>query len=112
MLGTEPSNANLAILYEVIPRDTRAILWIALGTITALWAWVKSRQWVAVAAAVVMPVERIVSYLWSGIHYYIPGPPEGFFWSWIDAMRWACVLGFIVVVAGWTEYDKRGIKND
>lgn len=112
VLGTEPSNANLAILYEVIPRDTRATLWIALGTITALWAWVKSRQWAAVAAAVVMPVERIVSYLWSGVHYYIPGPPEGFFWSWIDVMRWASVLCLIIVIAGWTEYDKRGTNND
>lgn len=112
VFGSEAPNTNLAILYEVVPRDTRAILWISLGVITACCAWFKERQWVAVASAVVMPVERIISYSWSGIHALIPGPPDGSLWSFVDALRWACVLGFTLVIAGWTEYDKRGIGHD
>lgn len=112
VFGSEAPNTNLAILYEVIPRDTRAILWISLGVITALCAWLKERQWVAVASAIVMPVERVVSYLWSGIHALIPGDPDGSLWSFLDALRWASIVCLILVIAGWTEYDKRGIKND
>ena len=112
VFGSEAPNTNLAILYEFFPRETRATMWVGLGAMTVVWSWVRNWQWVAVASAVVMPVERIVSYLWSGIHYCIPGPPEGFVWSWIDALRWTCILGVIVVIAGWTEYDKRGIGND
>lgn len=112
VFGSEAPNTNLAILYDVIPRDTRAIMWISLGVITALCAWLKERQWVAVASAIVMPVERVVSYVWSGIHAVIPGDPDGSFWSFLDALRWASIVCLILVLAGWTEYDKRGIAHD
>lgn len=115
VFGSEPSvnSVNgLAVLYEFVPRETRAMLWISLGVITAICAWLKERQWVAVASAIVMPVERVVSYLWSGIHALIPGDPDGSLWSFLDALRWASILCLILVIAGWTEYDKRGIAHD
>lgn len=112
VFGSEAPNANLAVLYDVVPRETRAILWMSLGVITVGCAWLKERQWVAVASAVVMPVERVVSYLWSGAQALIPGDPDGSFWSFVDALRWLSVLCLILVIAGWTEYDKRGISND
>jgi len=97
-----------AILHETIPVGVRAVLWITTGTITAVWAWMHAWQWVAVVAAVVMPIERTVSYVWSFAHWLIPGPPGGSAWSIVDAAQWAALVALIVVIGGWIEWDRAG----
>ena len=100
-----------AVLYEMIPVPVRAGLWSVTGAVTLAWAWSRHWQWVAVVAAVVMPLERVISYLWSFAHWLIPGPPGGSVWSLMDAGRWAAVVALIVVIAGWVEWDRAGSES-
>ncbi|MBM9432329.1 hypothetical protein [Flaviflexus equikiangi] len=96
----------------MIPVHVRAFLWTGCGLVTIIWAWAKHWQWVAVVAAVVMPLERLISYLWSTLHWLIPGPPGGTAWSLVDAGRWASLVALIVVIAGWVEWDRAGGDAD
>lgn len=107
-LGSELSNPDWAILYEAIPRPVRAGMWTAAGLATVIWAWSRQRQWVAVVAAVIMPIERIISYLWSALQWFIPGPPGGSLWSLLTAAMWAAMVALILVIAGWVEWDRAG----
>lgn len=109
---TEPPIASeLAILHAAIPLEVRAMLWAGSGIVTILWAWSRHWQWVAVVAAVIMPIERVISYLWSTLQWAIPGPPAGSGWSIVDAGRWAAMVGLIVVIGGWIEWDRAGSEN-
>lgn len=103
--------ADFAVLHEMIPRGLRALLWATTGAVTVVWAWSRHWQWVAVVAAVAMPLERVISYLWSFAHWIIPGPPGGSPWSLVDAGRWAAVVALIVVIAGWVEWDRAGSES-
>lgn len=110
---TEPPIASeLAVLHAVIPLHVRATLWTMSGLVTIAWAWSRHWQWIAVVAAIVMPLERVISYLWSFAHWVIPGPPGGSMWSLVDAGRWAAMAALIVVIGGWIEWDRAGGAGD
>ena len=110
---TEPPIASeLAILHAAIPLHVRATLWTACGVLTIAFAWSRHWQWVAVVAAVAMPIERVISYLWSALQWATPGPPPGSGWSLVDAGRWAAMVALIVVIGGWIEWDRAGKDRD
>ena len=110
---TEPPIASaLAILHAAIPLEVRATLWVGAGLVTIIWAWSRHWQWVAVVAAIVMPIERVISYLWSTLQWVIPGPPAGSIWSIVDAGRWAAMVALIVIIGGWIEWDRAGSENN
>lgn len=112
VLGTQLGNPDWDVLYGAIPRPIRSGLWAVCGAITLGFAWSRRWQWVSVVAAVVMPIERVISYLWSSIQFFIPGPPAGSLWSLLNAGRWAAIVALIVVIAGWVEWDRAGGEAD
>lgn len=108
--GEAVSDPDLAIAHELyLPIGLRVCLWTVSGLLVVLYAWAgPRRQWISSAAAVVMPAERTLSYLFSFIHWTLPGPPGGSPWSIVDAARWGAILGLLLVLAGWVEWDRGG----
>lgn len=113
VLEVHVSNPDLAIAHELyIPRMVRVWLWTLSGGLTILFAWSRNWQWVSVSAAVLMPVERVISYAFSFFHWLAPGPPSGSIWSIVDVGRWVTVTALIIVIAGWVEWDRAGGEAD
>lgn len=112
--GTTVSSPDLAIAHELyLPLGLRVALWTASGLLVVIYAWAgPRRQWIASAAAVIMPAERTLSYLFSFIHWTLPGPPGGTPWSIVDATRWGAILALLLVLAGWVEWDRGGGSDE
>ena len=112
VLTEAPTPRDLAILHTAIPLEVRAMLWTGTGLVTIIWAWSRHYQWVAAVSAVIMPLERVISYLWSTLQWAIPGPPAGSGWSIVDAGRWAAIVALVIVISGWIEWDRAGKDRD
>lgn len=106
VFGPEEPRAVLEVLYDTLPRETRGNIWVFLGLNTIAWAWTKKYQWVSVASAVALPVERVVSYTWLFFSYFTTNGEQGSLWCAFDAMRWLAVVGLTVVISGWFEWEK------
>lgn len=74
-----PYDVDAAVLHERIPLGWRVGLWLASALIMAAAACIGTRdprvQRIGWAAALVMPTERAVGYLWSVVMVSDPGPP-------------------------------------
>lgn len=90
-----------AVLYEVWPLWLRVTAWCATGTaglVAALWPrWQDAGWW----ALLVMPAERVISYIWSLAHSLIPGWPPGASWeALIGLVTWGGILSLLLLLAG------------
>lgn len=104
LLTTEsPVDPDIALLHMLIPVPVRVGLWIFVGTMCILLAWRPRTERIGWAVAMMMPIERAVSYFWSGAMAVVPGPPPGAMESFGAMMFWMGVGFLIWLMSGWTE---------
>lgn len=110
-LGVETMDSHLnssieeAVLFTYLPIWLRLGLWVLTGLV-AVWAstanW-KNAQAVGFAVLVVMPIQRVIGYLWSFMMWAIPGDAAGSFLSLWSAAKWACLAVLVAVIGSWHE---------
>ena len=102
-----PYDVNGAVLHERIPPGWRVGLWIVSAAIMLVGAVAGTRcprwQRVGYGAALFMPAERAVGYLWSVVMVGVPGPPPGSLGSLAGLAEWCVVTAVVYLVAGWDE---------
>lgn len=97
---------GLAILHTMMPVWLRASLWATAGLLCLALALHHRSEAVGWGIAMLMPIERAVSYLWSGIQWIIPGWPPGAAASFGTAAVWAVIGGLIWLMAGWPDVQE------
>lgn len=103
-----PRNPDLAVLYELIPPTARIALWFGIGLTVIALALIDRRrnEEAAWTVAVLMPMERVASYAWSGIQWLIPGYPPGAAASFGSMIAWLAILGILVTVSRWADHTE------
>lgn len=91
------TDPDWAVLHEALPMWLRTALWALTGAIAIVCAVTGRYISVGFGSAVMMPVERTVSYFWSSMAFIIPGPPSGRPQS-IAWMAWWLVVTLIVLL--------------
>lgn len=99
-------NPDLAILHTLMPVWLRASLWGTSGLLCLFMALHHRAEAMGWAVAMLMPLERAVSYLWSGVQWIIPGWPPGAAASFGTALMWAVIAGLIWLMAGWPDVQE------
>ena len=94
---------GVAILHELLPTPVRAALWGSMAVIMLITAGHERWEPIGWLAAMVMPLERAVSYGWSGLMWLIPGWPPGAAASWGASLLYLGLAGILYVVATWEE---------
>ena len=106
---SEPASVYPGLLHLLIPTPIRATMWLlpaSLCFVAALDAKGPRRDGLALVAAVVPVMIRLVSYLWAWMVEIIPGVPDGNPRGWVSASVYACMVGFVALVAAIP--DERG----
>lgn len=102
-----PYDTEAAVLHERMPLAWRVGLWLAAALIMAAAAVIGTRdpraQRIGWAAALLMPAERAVGYLWSVAMVGVPGPPPGAVSSLAGLAEWCVVTAIVYLLAGWDE---------
>lgn len=101
-----PADPGLALLHAYIPTEIRIGLWTGAGLLCMLLPWRPRTEKVGWAVAMAMPVERTVSYFWSGINAILPGWPPGAFRSFGTMAFWLGICFIIWLMSGWTETER------
>lgn len=101
------NNPDDAILHNLLPAWLRVSLWTLTGLTAILTAWNVKRQDIGWAALIFLPLERVVSHLWSVAMWVVPGPPSGTWHSAIYIIYWVTLVCVIVLLASWRE-DEQG----
>ena len=96
----ELSHPSWAILHDMIPLQLRIALWTGTG-LAALACGRWGRAPLGLALAIIMPVERCISYLWSSLMFALPGDPPGHLASLAWCGWWASLATAIALVACW-----------
>ena len=103
----EPYDPARAVLHERIPAGWRVALWLTCAAVMAVGAVAGTRipvaQRIGWAAALIMPAERAVGYLWSVVMIGVPGPPPGAVSSLAGLAEWCVVTAIVYTLAGWDE---------
>lgn len=97
-----PVRDGAMLLHRHIPVVIDATMWLtaALGCLAAaLDRNGPRRDGLALAFAVVPPVIRFGSYLWSWIVALIPGEPDGTPTGWYSAAIYSCMVAMVWLVA-------------
>lgn len=89
-----------ALLHMMIPAEVRVGLWVAAATLCGIGATSRRWQHIGFGAAMVMPVERVVSHMWAWVAWVVPGVPSGQPEGIGYALVWACLAALIIVLAG------------
>ena len=93
-----------AILYEAIPIEIRAGLWIGTGLVALFAAFCPHRQVAGWWALMILPAERAISHLWSFAQSVVPGEPPGTRFEGLALfLLWALIIRVLLLVAGWDE---------
>ena len=98
--ATVPTDLDRGLLHQQIPDAARIILWCAAGGVCLLGALRHRCQTAGFVAAVVMPVERSISHLWSWVSWALPGPPPGEPAGLAWAVIWASLVALIIILSG------------
>lgn len=107
-----PKEPRSFVLHEMLPVWIRALLWVTSGAV-AIWFGLrgadKDDTW-GMVALVILPVERMVSFLVSWIVYVVLGlahrawpevPVDGYDRGWYAASVWLLIVVLLRVIAGW-----------
>lgn len=94
-----------AVLFVFIPREARATLWIVSGLLGAASSIRAIPEWIGFMSLVVMPMQRVVAYLWSFLMWVIPGLPGGSLVSLWEGIGWASFTFLVAWIASWHEPD-------
>lgn len=101
-LPAGPGDPDLAIWHELLPLWLRVVLWAGLGAVAIVSA-VTGGERIGWTLVILMPVERSLSYAWSGLMWIVPGWPPGALASFGGAAFWTVIAGIIWLMAGWPE---------
>jgi hypothetical protein len=74
-------------------------LWIVSALVAVIAAWVKSMRPWAMAALVLMPGIRCVSYLTAWIISMVPGGAPGYDRGWVAALGQVIMVAFVFYIA-------------
>lgn len=90
-------------LYELIPQQVFAVLWIASSLVAIVSAGFTTPghdAWGFIALIVPLLI-RVASFTWAWVMFLVGhgGSERG----WITAVVWSALIGLIVVIAGWAE---------
>ena len=107
VIGETVPDRSDAILHTWLPLGVRVCGWLGTGLIVAVMAWSRW-QWVAASAAVIMSVERAISYAWSWLAWALPGVDGGHPHAWALALQWAAYSALILVIVRWLEAPDGG----
>lgn len=92
--GTDPSLPLVAA-----PLFWREALWMVPGILAFVAAYNDRLHGVVLAALVVAPLARVVSYTWAWAMYLIPQAPPGYERGWYAAVIHLSFIGVVVLVA-------------
>ena len=97
IVSPQPDQRGLTAALELMPLDAWGALWVAIGIVALVSAWLpQGRDWVAFLLLPLMVVPWIVSYL---IAWIVGDFPRG----WVATLVWAAIAVPVWVVAGWRE---------
>lgn len=97
-----PTNPEAVLLHRQIPVYIDATIWLtaAMGCFAAAFDRNGPRRdGLALAFAVIPPVIRFASYLWSWVVALVPGEPDGTPTGWFSALLYLCMVGVVCLVA-------------
>ena len=97
---------DYAVLHEYIPLPARVWLWGVLGLVGAA-ASVINKTELGYGAVILMPAERVVSYVYSTAAFVVPGGRDGRWQSASWELWWLMLFTSIFLTATWPEiYNK------
>lgn len=97
LLGTEiPLDSTF---HQGLPQWVRLVIWFGAAALAFGAAFSNRLRRIAVAALVVGPAMRVLSYLIAWVISIIPGPPPGVASGWYNASVFAIMLGFVFFIA-------------
>ena len=99
----EPPMPGVAVLHELLPVSLRIALWVGCGAAMAAAALSYRGEHIGWGVAIVMPVERAISYGWSALMWMVPGYPPGAVASLGSAFIWTAVAAIVWLMAQWPE---------
>ena len=111
LLETGPYDANRAVLYEMLPLAWRVAAWGVIGIACISLAPTRFER-IGWAAAMIMPLERLISHAWSWAMYLVPGAPDGLSASGFSVLRWLFFAALIRLIASWPEDGARANHED
>ena len=86
------------VLFEMIPSHWRVVMWLTCGAVALLGATFRRWQTAGFVAAVAMPIERSLGYLWSWGETFYPAPPPGNPEGYLDALVWLMIVFLILTI--------------
>ena len=92
-------SSDKAVLFDAWPPPLRSGLWAGAALVVAVGIFCSKFEPAAFGFAIIMPMERVVGYLWAWMHFMIPGYPPGDPWIWSNALFWICVSAMIGLMA-------------
>ena len=92
-----------AVLHELIPPPWRGGAWLLAGLLIIALARTRYER-AAWLIAMLMPVQRVLSHIWSLAMVLTPGPPPGALDAFGYIVAWSSLAALIYVIAGWPEH--------
>ena len=99
-LVADPSEA---VLHELIPPLWRGGAWVLAGLLIIALARTRYER-AAWLIAMLMPVQRVLSHIWSLAMVLAPGAPPGALDAFGYIVAWSSLAALIYVIAGWPEH--------
>ncbi|MCC5781367.1 hypothetical protein CRM73_00090 [Kocuria sp. CCUG 69068] len=88
-----------ALFHTMLPMPVRVGGWWVTSGLAVYAALRKRAVPLAVGALMVMPVQRLASYLWAWVMSVIPGPPPGVPDAWYNAIFYLLAIGLVLIAA-------------
>ena len=110
--STQEQVADRAVLYDRLPIEVRVVSWVFIGFLVLFFSFDLRTFPLAVAASVIMPVERAISHFWSWFAYLIPGPPGGDPIGFAHTIKWGAVVLLFIVLGSWATTKRRELPDD
>lgn len=64
-----------------------------------------------IGALMVMPLQRLASYLWAWVMHVVPGPPPGVPHGWYEGAYYLLMVGIVLITALVREPDAKADKT-
>ena len=88
-----------AYFHTQLPYVIRVGGWWVTAALGAYGAFTNHHPRLAVSALMVMPLQRLTSYLWAWVMSLIPGAPPGVASAWYPAIYYLLMVGLVLIAA-------------